>query len=225
MLKDDAKFKQGLGQVVLAHLRKLLGDDPLCELEYKNDIDLLVSIILSAQCTDKRVNAVTKTLFRKYRTVSDYSNAEIKELEAEIHSCGFYHAKAANIVKTAKAVLEKFNGVVPDSLEDLVTLPGVGRKTANVFLAEFYQTPCIAVDTHVTRVSHRLGLSAGKTPDEIESELEKIFDRRDWIKMHKYLVLFGRYHCKAKKPDCMVGGGENCGLSKVCNYFKNCAKV
>ena len=195
---------------IFDYMRELFGDEPAVELNYKSDVDLLVAIILSAQCTDVRVNKVTKELFKKYRTIEDYANAKQEELEQEIHSCGFYRNKARNIINMAKG------GVIPADIDELIKLPGVGRKTASVFLAEYYKKPAIAVDTHVIRVSNRLGLTKSKNPNIIERDLKKLIEKKDWRLVNLYLVLFGRYYCKAKKPQC-----DSCKLRESCGMINN----
>lgn len=188
---------------------------PKCELEYNNLFQLLVAVILSAQCTDKRVNIVTKELFKEYKTSKDFAKLSQKELEEKIHSCGFYHNKAKNILKMSKTLNEKYNGEVPDNMEELLNLSGVGRKTANVVLSEGFKKSAIAVDTHVFRVSHRLNLSNAKTPEKTELDLMKKFDENLWSNLHLYLVLYGRYVCKSIRPLC-----EDCKLKKYCSYYK-----
>ena len=188
---------------------------PKCELNYKNIFELLVAVVLSAQCTDKRVNEVTKVLFEKYKTPQDFSKLSNEKLENIIYSCGFYKNKAKNILNMSKDLLERFNGEVPSTLEELTSLAGVGRKTANVVLSEGFKQNAIAVDTHVFRVSHRLDLSNAKTPDKTEEDLKAKFNEELWSNLHLYLVLFGRYTCKSQRPDC-----KNCGLQKYCTYFK-----
>ena len=187
---------------------------PKCELEYGSVFELLVAVILSAQCTDKRVNLVTKELFKEYKTPEDFLKLSQQELEQKIHSCGFYHNKAKNILDMCKDLLEKFNGEVPQTLDELLCLSGVGRKTANVVLSEGFKKNAIAVDTHVFRVSHRLNLSDGKNPDKVEFDLQKHFDENLWSSLHLYFVLFGRYYCKSQHPKC-----EECGLKKFCLYY------
>jgi endonuclease-3 len=185
-----------------AYLAELFGENPKCELNYTSDIDLLVAIVLSAQCTDIRVNKVTAQLFKKYKTIKDYASANPDELMSEIHSCGFYRAKATNIISMCRDIIEKYDCKIPTSIDELTKLRGVGRKTASVFLAEFHGIPALAVDTHVIRVSNRLGFSASKNPVIIEHDLAKIFDTQNWGKYHLYLVLFGRYKCKSRQPKC-----------------------
>ena len=200
---------------IISYMRKLFGAEPKCGLEYATDIDLLVASILSAQCTDKRVNIVTETLFKKYRTLHDYANANRNDLEREIYSCGFYRSKAANIIGMARMVLADFGGKIPADIDGLVKLCGVGRKIASVFLAEWHKLPAIAVDTHVIRVSGRLGLTRSKNPAVIERDLMRQIDKADWRLVNIYLVLFGRNYCRAQKPLC-----AECGVKKYCSLFK-----
>ena len=190
-----------------------------CELDFNNHYELIVAVILSARCTDKRVNIITKDLFKKYPTIYDLANANIEELEKMIYSCGFYKNKAKNLIAMAKDVVEKFNGVVPSEFENLTTLSGVGRKTANVVMSVGFSKEAIAVDTHVFRVSNRLGLVSAKTPLECELGLQKVVEKRKWGQFHHFLVLFGRYNCKSQNPLC-----ENCELLKFCKY-KNLKKL
>jgi len=204
-------------QTIFSYFEELFGKEPRCELNYKTDIDLLVAIILSAQCTDKRVNQVTKTLFQKYKTLQDYANSNIAELESEIHSTGFYRNKAKNIKAMANTVLTEHNGQIPTDLEALTTLPGVGRKTASVFLCEFYRIPAMPVDTHVERLSRRLGFSNGKNPLQIERDLRAILPIENWANYHLLMVLFGRYNCTARNPKC-----DACKLkeNQTCSWIK-----
>lgn len=191
-------------------------ESPKCELNYENNFQLLVAVILSAQCTDKRVNLVTQELFKYYKTAYDFASLNYRDLEKMIYSCGFYKNKAKNIINMSNDLVTRYNGVVPSTLEELVTLAGVGRKTANVVLSEGFKQNAIAVDTHVFRVSHRLNLSNAKTPEQTETDLRKKFDEKLWSSLHLYLVLFGRYICKSQRPDC-----NNCILQKYCNYYKS----
>ena len=192
------------------YFETLFGPVPRCELNFSTDIECLVAIILSAQCTDKRVNMVTAKLFEKYRTVADYANANPAEFERDIYSTGFYRNKARNIIAMARAVLEN-GGVIPRDLDALTKLAGVGRKTASVFLVEYHKIPAVPVDTHVMRVARRLGLSNGKTPEQIERDLRALWPQTDWCRNHLYMVLFGRYYCTAKHPKC-----ETCGIKNLC---------
>lgn len=185
------------------------------ELNYDNTFQLLVAAILSAQCTDKRVNMVTEELFKKYKTPKDFAELKQETLEEVVHSCGFYKNKAKNIIASAVIVKDNFGGVVPDTREELMTLPGVGRKVANVVMAEGFNKNAIAVDTHVFRVSKRLGLSEAKTPEQCEEDLMKLLPEDLWGAMHIRLLLFGRYRCRAIKPDCAC-----CGFCDICKWFK-----
>lgn len=190
--------------------------NPVCELNYINDYTLLISIVLSAQTTDKRVNQVTKILFDKYSDLKSLANANIDDIKEIIKSIGNYNKKAEYIIDIANKLHYQYNDIVPCDDKILLTFKGVGRKTINVFLSEYYNIPKIAVDTHVERVSKRLNLCSKKdNPLEIENKLMKIFPKKDWGKRHLQLVLFGRYCCKAKKAEC-----KNCKLKEVCNYYQ-----
>ncbi len=188
--------------------------EPKCELEYNSTYELLVAVILSAQCTDKRVNIVTKELFKSYNTPEKMLTLSQEKLENIIHSVGFYHNKAKNILSMSKNLIEKFNGEVPNDLNKLQTLAGVGRKTANVVYSEAFKGDAIAVDTHVLRVSNRLGLVKTDEPYKCELKLMELFDKSRWSKLHLQLVHFGRYICKAIKPACM-----DCPFTKFCSYY------
>lgn len=190
-----------------------------CELNFKNNYELIVAVILSARCTDKRVNIITQDLFKKYPTVQSLANADIKELEKAIYSCGFYKNKAQNLIGMAKDVVTKFSGIIPSDFDELTSLSGVGRKTANVVMAVGFSKPAIAVDTHVFRVSNRLGIVNAKTPLDCELALQKAVDKDKWATFHHYLVLFGRYTCKSQNPTC-----EICELKEHCNFFKSQSK-
>ncbi|MFA5363484.1 MAG: endonuclease III [Candidatus Omnitrophota bacterium] len=181
-------------------------------LRYGSPFELLVATILSAQCTDVMVNRVTEGLFKKYKTVNDYADADRKTFEQEIRSTGFYHHKAKNIIAAAVLIRDKFGGRIPGSLEELIQLPGVARKTANVVLFNaFGKTEGIAVDTHVRRLSRRLGLSRYEAPEKIEQDLMKILDKKEWGRFSYLLIEHGRKICGAKKPECLA-----CALRKIC---------
>lgn len=197
---------------ILEKLDKLF-PNPKCELNYKSEYELLVAVILSAQCTDKRVNIVTEKLFEEYNTPQKMLTLTQEELENKIHSCGFYHNKAKNILSMSKDIVEKYNGQVPKDLETLQTLAGVGRKTANVVFSEAFKGNAIAVDTHVLRVSNRLGFVKTDKPFECEKALMKLFDSKDWGKLHLQLVHFGRYICNSQKPKC-----NECPFIANCTY-------
>lgn len=182
-----------------------------CELQFENHYQLLVSVMLSAQCTDKRVNQVTPPLFAAYPSFYYLAKAKQEDIEAYIHSCGFFRSKARNIIQACREITEKHNGELPGSLEQLTALSGVGRKTANVILANAHHIPAIAVDTHVFRVSNRLGIAQAKNPHQCEKQLQAFFQRDDWSYVHHALVLFGRYVCIARNPKC-----HSCPFSPKC---------
>ncbi len=184
---------------------------PKCELEYETPYQLLVAVVLSAQCTDKRVCMVTRNLFKEYGTPQKMLTLSQKELEEKIHSCGFYHNKAKNILALSKDLIEKFGGEVPQSVEELQSLAGVGRKTANVVIGEAFKGDAIAVDTHVLRTSNRLGLVKSDDPFKCEQALMNTFKREDWTKLHLQLVHFGRYICKSQRPEC-----NKCPFTTIC---------
>ena len=181
-------------------------------LNFSNPWELLVAVVLSAQCTDKRVNIITDKLFKKYKSFDDYINADLTEFELDIKSAGFFRNKAKNILASAKIIREKFNGVVPKTMKDILPLPGVARKSANVILGNAYEVvEGIAVDTHVIRLSKRLGLSKNSDPVKIEKDLMEKFAKKDWFKLTYLLIEHGRNICEAKKPKCDV-----CFLNKIC---------
>lgn len=182
---------------VLKILKKLF-PDPACALHYKKPFELLVAVILSAQCTDKRVNEVTKNLFKKYQTLDDYVNARTVEFEKDIYSTGFYKAKTKNILAAAKAVKNDFRDKIPKTMKEIITIPGVGRKTANVVLGELYGTSeGIAVDTHVIRLAKLLGFTKHKDAVKIERDLVEIVPKKDWVRFSHMLILYGREYCTA----------------------------
>ena len=186
--------------------------DARCELVFSNPLELLVATILSAQCTDKRVNLVCKELFRRCRCTRDFAGIPLSELEALVRSTGFFRNKAKNIRNMAAELLAKHGGEVPRSLEELAALPGVGRKTANVVLGNaFGLNEGVVVDTHVTRLSRRLGLTKANDPARIERDLIKLFPRRHWTDLSHWLIFHGRRRCRARKPDC-----ANCELRDIC---------
>ena len=184
--------------------------DSVTELQYRSLYELLVSVMLSAQCTDKRVNLITPALFEAYPTPADLANADLDDVRHFIKSCSFFNNKAKNLIKMAQSVMENYNGEIPLSQEELVKLAGVGQKTANVVMIEYTGANLMAVDTHVFRVAHRLGLSSAPTAIKTEEELSRKF-KSDLHRLHQAMVLFGRYTCKAVKPDC-----ANCFLADYC---------
>ena len=185
--------------------------DAICSLVASNPFELLVATRLSAQCTDARVNLVTPALFNKYRTLDDYVNADVKDIEDIIHSCGFYHGKARDIIEMARGVRDRFGGVVPDNIEDLTTLSGVGRKTANLIVGDVYGKPAVVADTHLIRLTNRTGLVNTKDPKKVEMELKKILPPEESNDFCHRAVLHGRAVCTARKAHC-----ENCSVNDVC---------
>jgi endonuclease III len=186
--------------------------DATCSLDFKTPLELTIATILSAQCTDERVNVVTKSLFRKYRSAADYARAPIEELERGVQSTGFFRNKARNIQNCCRLLVERHGGEVPQDLDTLVELPGIGRKTANVILGtSFGIASGIVVDTHVTRLSRRLGLTQQKTPEKIEQDLIELIPQERWIDLAHQLIQHGRRYCTARSPKC-----DGCPLEKIC---------
>ena len=190
--------------------------NPKCELIYHTDYELLMAVVLSAQSTDKRVNTVTPIIFKRYSTLKELKEADLRDLEDIIRPVGSFRKKASYIKDIATILVDEFNGIVPRDRDILMKFPGVGRKTINVFLSEYYNEPAIAVDTHVERISKRLGI-ASKNDDvlKVEKKLMKFFKKEEWGRRHLQLVLFGRYHCKAIKPEC-----RDCRLKDICKEKK-----
>ncbi|URZ17628.1 Endonuclease III [Clostridium felsineum DSM 794] len=186
-----------------------------CALNFNTPYELLISTILSAQCTDKRVNVVTKELFKEYNTPLKMLTLTEEELQQKIKSCGLYKNKSKNILEASRGLIDKFKGEVPRSLEELTSLAGVGRKTANVVMSNAFGIPAIAVDTHVFRVSNRIGIADSKNVYDTEKQLMKNIKKEDWSTMHHALIWHGRQLCRARKPEC-----ESCGLKENCKYFK-----
>ncbi len=205
-LLDQPKIRK-----LIRGLHKLYPDAD-CELEHSNPLELLVATILSAQCTDERVNKVTATLFEKYPTAADYAGADVLTFEQDIRPTGFYRNKTKLVLGAAQRIVEVYGGEVPNSMEELLTLPGVARKTANLVLGTAFGVPSgVVVDTHVRRLSQRLGLSAQTNPNKVERDLMASLPQKEWIFMGYAVILHGRRVCKARKPLC-----EECGLSDVC---------
>ncbi len=198
-------------QFILNNLKELF-PEAKCELNYTNDWQLLIAILLSAQCTDKKVNNVTPILFNKYPTLDSLKIADFNELESIIHPLGLSNNKTRNILSLAKVLNEEYNNIVPSNKQQLISLPGIGNKTANVMLIEYFNIPALPVDTHVARVSKRLKLcKENDTVETIEKKLTKKFLKQDWKDLHIRMVLFGRYICKAIKPNC-----NNCPFNNIC---------
>ncbi len=189
--------------------------NPKCELVFSSNYELLVAVILSAQCTDKRVNQVTSVLYKEYNTPEKMITLSQEQLEEKIRSCGFFHNKAKHILDCSKDLIDKYNGEIPSNKKELMALAGVGEKTANVVLATAFNVPAIAVDTHVFRVSNRLGLAKSKDVFKTQKQLEKVLPKDKWIKFHYALVLHGRYVCKSQRPNC-----EGCELREYCDFYK-----
>ena len=194
---------------------KVLYPDPVCALHYTKDYELMIAVRLSAQCTDERVNLITPALFERFPTLEAMASADISEVEELVHSCGFFRQKAADIVGACQMLLEKHNGKVPGTMEELLKLPGVGRKTANLLLGDLYRTPGSVVgDTHCIRISNRLGLAVGKEPEKVEKQLRQILPPEESSDFCHRIVLHGRAVCTARKPDC-----ANCTLAPWCDAF------
>lgn len=202
---------------ILAELERLYPDAKPA-LQYKSPYELLVAVILSAQCTDERVNKVTDVLFKNYNTPEKMLTLSQEELEKYIFSCGFYHNKAAHILSASRDIMEKFAGEVPSSHDDLKKLAGVGQKTANVVYAVAFGGDAIAVDTHVFRVSNRLGLAHANTPEKTEAQLNEIIPKSEWSKAHHWLIYHGRRVCHSQRPDC-----ANCTLKALCEFYRTTA--
>lgn len=200
---------------ILDILDEQYGTEYRCYLNYETPWQLLIATMLSAQCTDARVNIVTESLFKKYPSASAFASADLKELEQDIKPTGFYHNKAKNIISCMKDIVDKYDGEVPKSLEELTSLAGVGRKTANVIRGNIYHEPSVVVDTHVKRISNRLGLTKNQEPEKIEQDLMKELPKDHWILYNIQIITFGRTICTARSPRC-----EECFLQKYCKEYK-----
>lgn len=210
-MREIAQAKLARTKKIIAALDKTY-PTAHCELVHQNPLELLVATILSAQCTDKRVNIVTETLFKKYRSAKDFAEADLTELEQEIRTTGFYKNKARNIKAACRDIVEKHDGLVPRTMEELLHLGGVGRKTANVVLGNAFDINVgVVVDTHVGRLSHRLGLTSHRAPEKIEADLMKLVPQPKWTLFSHLLIWHGRRRCFARKPDC-----ANCEMLKLC---------
>ena len=200
---------------ILDILDEQYGTEYRCYLNYETPWQLLIATMLSAQCTDSRVNIVTESLFKKYPSASAFASADLKELEQDIKPTGFYHNKAKNIISCMKDIVDKYDGEVPKSLEELTSLAGVGRKTANVIRGNIYHEPSVGGDTHVKRISNRLGLTKNQDPEKIEQDLMKELPKDHWILYNIQIITFGRTICTARSPRC-----EECFLQKYCKEYK-----
>lgn len=208
------KNKNDVEKIIL--ILKETYPDAKCSLDFSTPFELLISVMLSAQCTDDRVNKTTPSIFSKYNTPSDFANINLKELEELIHPCGFYRNKAKNIISCSRKILQDFDGIVPNNINDLTSLPGVGRKSANVVMLEAFGTPVgIAVDTHAKRISNKIGLSNSEDPLKIEQDLLKIIDKKYYYDVNHLFMWHGRNICTARNPKC-----SECPISKYCDSFK-----
>ena len=215
----DYKSRSALALKVIAVLEKLYPDSvALCSLVYLKPHELMIAARLSAQCTDERVNKVTPALFEKYKSISDFAAADPLDIEKYIYSCGFYHSKAADIVGMCKKIEEDFNGIIPERMEDLLSLPGIGRKTANLIRGDIYDLPAVVCDTHCIRISNRLSLSDSKIPEKCEDQLREILPPEKSNDFCHRIVLFGRDFCRSQNPKCDI-----CPLAHICpsrpNFF------
>lgn len=203
-------------EIEIIEILKKLYPDAKCSLDFNTPFQMMVAVVLSAQCTDARVNQVTPNIFKQYPEPIDFANMELSLLEELIHSCGFYKNKAKNIKAAATKIVNEYKGQLPNTMEELINLPGVGRKSANVIMLEAFNNPQgIAVDTHAKRISNRLGLSNSSDPVQIEKDLIKKFPKKYFYDVNHLLVWHGRNLCKAQNPDC-----QNCPLKTYCKYFK-----
>lgn len=212
MAKRETKAERAVRvEKVLEALDKEYGTEYICYLNHETPWQLLIAVILSAQCTDARVNMVTKDLFKKYDSPEKFAKADLKELEKDIHSLGFYHMKAKNIISCCQDLMERFGGAVPQTIEELTSLAGVGRKTANVIRGNIYNEPSIVVDTHVKRISRKLGFAKEEDPEKIEYELMKVLPKEHWILWNIQIITLGRSICVARSPKC-----KECFLRELC---------
>lgn len=206
-------------KIVFDELNRMF-PNPDCELDFNSNFELLIAVMLSAQCTDKRVNMVTKDLFKKYNKPQDFANLKQEDLEKLIYSTGFYHNKAKNIIKMSQQLINEYNGEVPNSASELEKLAGVGKKTANVVSSVAFGAKEIGVDTHIFRVTNRLGLVNSKSPNQTEKLWKQFYPEYLGDEYHYRLVLFGRYHCTARNPKC-----SECKLQSICKYYKEKDKI
>lgn len=203
--------------IKIIEILKEIYPDAKCSLDFTTPFEMMVSVMLSAQCTDARVNLTTPALFEKYNTPEKMAKIDVKVLENIIHPCGFYKNKAKNIIAASKMLIEKYNGVVPNDIDELIKIPGVGRKSANVIMLEAFKTPCgVAVDTHAKRISNRLGLSNESDPIKIEQDLLKTYPKKYYYDINHLFIEHGRNCCEARNPKCEV-----CKLKELCDNYKN----
>ena len=211
MARLGGKPKKEYVQAVIAKLDAAYGTDDICYLDHENAYQFLIAVILSAQCTDARVNMVTPSLFKQFPTIEAFANANIEELEEAIRSIGFFHAKARNIKACCERLHTVYGDNVPDTMEELLTLPGVGRKTANVILGNVYRKPSVVVDTHVKRISKKLGFTKETDPEKVEYDLMKVLPEDHWILYNMHVITLGRTICIARRPKC-----AECFLKDIC---------
>ena len=216
MPRETKALREERVRRILGLLDQEYGTDYRCYLNHETPWQLLIAVIMSAQCTDARVNIVTKDLFRKYDTLEKFAQADLKELEQDIHSTGFYHTKAKNIIACCKSLVEQYGGRVPEKMEELTALAGVGRKTANVIRGNIYNEPSIVVDTHVKRISRKLGLTKEEDPEKIEYALMKVLPKDHWILWNIHIITLGRTICTARSPKC-----SECFLREECPSREN----
>ena len=214
-MKKLSKKERGRIDEIICRLIEKYGGESRTYLEHENAWQLLFATILSAQCTDARVNIVTRELFKKYKTLEDFAGADLREMEQDIHSTGFYHNKAKNIIACARMLLSEYGGEVPEELEKLIVLPGVGRKTANVVRGNIFDIPSIVVDTHVKRISKRLGITTTEDPVKAEFELMEVLPESAWIIWNLDVIALGREICTSRSPKC-----ERCFLADICPSSK-----
>ncbi len=208
---EGAKARTERVHEIMRRMDSRYGAEPPIFLQHQNAWQLLFATILSAQCTDARVNMVTEQLYRKYRSLQDFADCQLSELEQDIKSTGFYHNKAKNIKACAGELLQRFHGTVPQTIEELTSLPGVGRKTGNLILGNIYDKPSIVVDTHVKRISNRLGLADSADPTKVEFQLQEVLPKEYWVRWNTHIISLGRAICTSQRPKC----GE-CYLSELC---------
>lgn len=206
--------KNEIALLAVKELEKLYPDIQ-CSLQYKHNYELLIAVRLSAQCTDARVNIVTEKLFRKYTSLQNFADADLSELENDVKPCGFYHTKAKNIKDMAKILIEKYNGELPKTMDELISLPGVGRKTANLIMGDVWGKPAVVTDTHCIRITGRLGLTENTEPYKVEKDLVKLIPPDVSSRFCHQTVQFGRDFCTARKPKC-----SECALNYFCRYYK-----
>lgn len=207
------KITKNIAEKIILKLKEAY-PDATCSLDFKTPFEIVIAVMLSAQCTDERVNKTTPAIFSKYKTPEDFAKADINELEKLVHSCGFYKNKSKNIIACSKMLIEKFDGKVPNNIKDLMSLPGVGRKSANVVMLEAFNSPVgIAVDTHAKRISNRIGFSKEEDPEKIEQDLLKVIPSKYYYDANHLFVWHGRKTCDSRKPKC-----ETCPVAEFCQF-------